>query len=297
MSAAVIPELPATEPAVLVVGSLNADLVVSVGHLPLPGETVLAQHATRAAGGKGANQAVAARSTGVRVLMAGAVGDDDQGRAYRWRLTRLGVDASYVGVARDDATGQAIVVSQLDGDNHVIVLPGANRSVRRQDVHRALETLRPGDVVLLQLEIRLDLVEWTILAAADRDLQVILNLSPYADLSSEALAAVDVLVVNEGEAMRLADLGSVTPQSMVVTLGAAGASWDGEHRVGPRVPEHEVRDTTGAGDAFCGVLAAMLAQGYDRDEALDAALAAGAAAVRYLGAQPDGSLLDPPGAK
>lgn len=284
-------------PTVLVVGSLNADLVAGVWHLPRPGETVIARSSMWAAGGKGANQAVAARAVGVRVLMAGAVGDDDQGRAYRRRLDELGIDTRFVTTDPTRPTGQAVVVSQLesDGANFIVVLPGANDLVTIEQVRAALDALHPGDVVLLQLEIGVGIVEWAILAAAERDLQVVLNLSPYDDLSPQALAAADVVVVNEPEALRLADLGSAPPQSLVVTLGAAGASWDGLHRVGPQVPEHEVRDTTGAGDAFCGTLAAMLAQGHDREEALDAALAAGAAAVRYVGAQPDGALLRGPG--
>lgn len=283
---------------VLVVGSLNADLVASVTHLPQPGETVIAESCTWAAGGKGANQAVAARGTGVRVLMAGAVGDDDQGRAYLQRLDGLGIDTRFVAVDPQQVSGHAVVVSQVDGEraNQIIVVPGANRHVPRHVVQEALDALKPGNVVLLQLEIDPILAEWTMMAALERDLQVVLNLSPYADLSPDALAAADVVVVNEPEALRLADLGSAPPQSLVVTLGAAGASWDGLHRVGPQVPEHEVVDTTGAGDALCGVLAAMLAQGYDRLEALDAALDAGAMAVRYVGAQPDGLLLGRPGA-
>lgn len=284
-------------PTVLVVGSLNADLVAGVWQLPRAGETVLAETSVSTAGGKGANQAVAARAAGVRVLMAGVVGEDDQGRAYRRRLDGLGIDTRFLVADPRRPTGQAVVVSQLesDGANFIVVLPGANDLVTPAQVTAALDALDPGDVVLLQLEIGTGLVEWIILAAAERDLQVVLNLSPYDDLSPQALAAVDVVVVNEPEALRLADLGSAPPQSLVVTLGAAGASWDGRHRVGPRVPEHEVRDTTGAGDAFCGTLAAMLAGGYDRDEALDAALGAGAAAVRYVGAQPDGVLFDRPG--
>lgn len=284
-------------PTVLVVGSLNADLVAGVPQLPRPGETVIADTSVLTAGGKGANQAVAARTAGARVLMAGAVGDDDQGRAYRRRLKDLGVDTRFLAVDRKRATGQAVVVSQLqrDGANFIVVLPGANLAVSPAHVRSALDELDPGDVVLLQLEIDPRVVEWTIVAAAERDLQVVLNLSPYADLSPQALAATDVVVVNEPEALRLADLGSAPPQSLLVTLGAAGASWDGVHRVGPQVPEHLVRDTTGAGDAFCGTLAAMLAQGHDREDALDAALEAGAAAVRYVGAQPDGTLLERPG--
>lgn len=283
-------------PTVLVVGSLNADLVAGVRQLPRPGETAIAESSVWTAGGKGANQAVAARRAGARVLMAGVVGEDDQGRAYRRRLDALEIDARFLSVDPRRSTGNAVVVSQLgsDGANFIVVLPGANRSLTTAQVAAALDAIEPGDVVLLQLELDPGLVGWAILAAAERDLQVVLNLSPYADLSPQALAAVDVVVVNEPEALRLADLGSAPPQSLVVTLGAAGASWDGVHRVGPRVPEHQVRDTTGAGDAFCGTLAAMLAQGYDRDEALDAALSAGAEAVRYVGAQPDGLLLDRP---
>lgn len=284
--------VPAARPParVLVVGSLNVDLIAGVRNLPRPGETVVAIGSEVCPGGKGANQAVAARGTGVHVLLAGAVGDDDHGRAYRRRLDALGIDTRYLMVDQHRATGQAVVVAAHEGeaDNLIVVLPGANDGLSSILVTEALEELAPGDVVLFQVEIDPGLVEAAILAAAERDLQIVLNLSPYADLSPQSLAAVDVVVVNEIEALQLADLGSAAPQSLVVTLGAAGASWDGMHRVGPQLPEHLVVDTTGAGDAFCGVLAAKLAQGLDREEALDAALEAGAAAVRHSGAQPGG---------
>lgn len=286
---------------VLVVGSLNVDTIAAVSALPRPGETVIADWSAVQAGGKGANQAVAARAAGAEVALVGAVGADDHGRAYLARLIALGIDVGGVRVDPELPTGQAVVTSATEsgGENTIVVLPGANgwSWTWPDHVGAALDRCAPGDVVLVQLEIPVPVVEWVVTAASERDLQVVLNLSPYADLAGQPLTMVDVVVVNEVEALTLADRGVAAPQSIVVTLGASGACWDGLRRTGPRVPEHEVRDTVGAGDAFCGTLAARLAQGYDRDEALDAALAAGAAAVRYVGAQPGACLVPPAGGR
>lgn len=270
---------------VLVLGSLNVDLVTRVERHPRPGETVLGEGLRRLAGGKGANQAVAAAAAGGRVSMAGCVGDDDGGRAYRARLERLGIDVAGVRVVDGTETGHAIVQVSDDGENAIVVVPGANAALDEREV-AAVDTLGPGDVLVLQLEVPFAVVCTAARRAAGRGARVVLNVAPWASLPPDVVALADPVVANELEMQALAEAGA-QPASLLVTFGANGASWDGVSAPAHPVSADEVADTTGAGDAFCGALAAALARGADRVEALDAALAAGADAVRREGAQPD----------
>jgi ribokinase len=268
---------------VIVVGSLNVDLVTMVERHPSPGETVLGESVGRFAGGKGANQAVAARRAGAEVVMVGAVGNDDAGDAYLQRLAELGIE-SRVHRIEDTPTGAAVITIDRSGENSIIVVPGANSEFDAREVGAG-----PGDVVLLQLEIPLECVSRVARESHRAGARVVVNLAPYASLPDDVVTLADPLVVNESEAALLADAG-LMPRSLLVTFGAAGAMWDGERVDGIAVAEDEVVDTVGAGDAFCGALAAALADGDDRTAALRRANAAGAAAVRWSGAQPDGRL-------
>ncbi|HET8599429.1 MAG TPA: ribokinase [Segeticoccus sp.] len=272
---------------VVVVGSLNVDHVTRVERHPEPGETVLGESAGRLAGGKGANQAMAARAAGAEVGVVGCVGQDEDGRAYLDRLAAAGVDTAALR-STTAPTGRAIITVDEAGENTIIVVPGANAELTADDL-AVLDELGPDDVVLLQLEIPLPVVERAVRRAGEAGARVVVNVSPYAPLAPEVVALVDLAVVNEHEALALADSGLV-PKSVLVTFGAAGAAWDGIRADGVPVPDGEVVDTTGAGDAFCGALAAALAAGADRAEALQRALQAGADAVRHEGAQPDGRL-------
>ncbi len=272
---------------VFVLGSLNVDLVTHVDRHPQPGETVLGNGLERLAGGKGANQAVAAAAAGAETLMVGAVGDDEAGAAYVERLRRLGVDVSSLATV-PGPTGTALIVVDEAGENTIVVVPGANGEVGRT----ALETVDsagPGDVLLVQLEIPLATVADGCARAAQRGARVVLNVAPYADLPADVIALGDPVVANEHEAELLRE-SDATPRSLLVTLGAEGADWDGLRLPAAAVPADEVLDTTGAGDAFCGALAAALARGDDHEPALRSALTAGADAVRHLGAQPDSAL-------
>lgn len=268
---------------VIVVGSLNVDLVTMVARHPRPGETVLGESVGRFAGGKGANQAVAARRAGADVVMVGAVGADDAGDAYLRRLADLGIRAEVQRI-EGTPTGAAVITVDRSGENAIIVVPGANGEL---DVREA--GAGSADVVLLQLEIPLDCVARVARESHRAGARVIINLAPYASLPDDVIALADPLVVNESEAALLADAG-LMPASLLVTFGAAGAMWDGERVEGIPVDAEEVLDTVGAGDAFCGALAAALASGASRTEALRRANAGGAAAVRWTGAQPDGGL-------
>ncbi len=266
---------------VLVVGSLNVDLVVPVERLPAPGETVLATGGVRRfAGGKGGNQAIAAAEAGSRVVMIGAVGDDEPGRAYSVRLSSRGVYPR-LAVMHGQWTGMAQITREASGEVMIVVQPGANVSARA-DVNDITE----GDVLLCSLEIPLPVVVDAVTRAAAAGARVIVNASPYAALPPEVLEVADPLVVNEHEALQLADSG-LLPKSLLVTFGAAGAQWDELRADGIPVAPEAVVDTTGAGDAFCGALAASLARGDSRELALRWATHAGATAVQRVGAQSD----------
>ena len=273
---------------VLVLGSLNVDLVTTVDRHPRPGETVLGDGLRSLAGGKGANQAVAAAAAGAAVAMVGCVGDDAGGTAYRARLTALGIDASGVRTVGGTPSGHALIAVDDRAENSIIVIPGANHLVDATEV-AAVDALGPGDVLLLQLEVPLPAVCAAARRAASRGARVLLNVAPYAALPADVVALADPVIANEHEMVALAESG-LQAGSLLVTFGANGASWDGEQVPAHAVPAAEVVDTTGAGDAFCGALAAALARGADRGEALDAALSAGAAAVRHAGAQPHPTL-------
>lgn len=273
---------------VVVLGSLNLDLVTQVERHPEPGETVLGEGLERLAGGKGANQAMAAAAAGADVLMIGAVGDDDAGRAYVERLHDAGIDTSAITVLDDVPTGTALIVVGEGAENTIVVVPGANSRVSDTAL-TVVDAMTPEDVLLVQLEIPLETVAEACARAAARDVRVVLNIAPYADLPAEVIEVADPLVANEHEAQLLGQTGT-RPRSRLVTLGAHGAVWDDLGLPAVEVPDDEVLDTTGAGDAFCGALAAALARGEGREQALQAALEAGGVAVRHHGAQPDPQL-------
>ncbi|EAP97281.1 ribokinase [Janibacter sp. HTCC2649] len=273
---------------VMVLGSLNVDLVTRVERHPSPGETLLGEGLDRLAGGKGANQAVAAAAAGAEVLMVGCVGDDGGGAAYLERLRDRGIDVSRVRTVAGEASGHALIAVDDRGENSIIVIPGANGLLDATEI-AAVDALGPGDVLLLQLEVPLPVVCAAARRAAHVGARVVINTAPYAALPADVIALGDPVVANEHEMVALAESGA-EPASLLVTFGANGVTWDGETVPAHRVDHLAVRDTTGAGDAFCGALAAALATGADRAGALEAALSAGAAAVQHVGAQPDPAL-------
>jgi ribokinase len=270
-------------PTVWVLGSLNVDAIVRVERHPLPGETVLGGPVETRFGGKGANQAVAAAVAGAEVRMIGRVGEDPEGHAYRTRLAAFGVDVQHVRVDAAAATGRAAIAVAADGENTIIVSPGANAAVEPGDL-AALASIAEGDVLLVQLEIDLDVVGEAVRTGATKGARVVLNAAPYAALPGEVLALADPVVANEAEAASLA-AADAQPVQLLVTRGAEGSSW-GELRV-PAEPVDAPVDTTGAGDTYCGALAAALAAGAGPEEAMRTAAAAAARWVMWLGAQPD----------
>lgn len=267
----------------MVVGSANADLVLEVDHVVAPGETLLASASSRGAGGKGANQAVAAARAGADVAFIGAVGNDVDGELLRGALVTAGVEVTRLRTVEDAASGLAVVSVGADGENAIVVVPGANDTlIELGDGDRDLLATAP--VVLLQLEIP---VPFVAAAAALADGLVVLNAAPAMPLPPELLADVDVLVVNEGEAATLGADALAAVAAVVTTLGADGCVLHRSGEAELRVPAEpvEVVDTTGAGDAFCGALAAALADGADWPTVLRAATHAAARAVGSPGAQ------------
>ena len=214
--------------------------------------------------------------------------DDGPGRAYLDRLAALGIDTAAVSGSTTAPTGTALITVDEQGENSIIVVAGANGEPDPALVEHA-GSLGSGDVLLCSLEVPLDTVADAARAADRAGARVVLNLAPYAALPPDVIALADPVVVNESEMRALAD-SALVPQSLLVTFGAAGARWGTEGVDGIPVAKGDLGDTVGAGDAFCGALAAALAEGADRRSALEAANAAGAAAVRWVGAQPDAAL-------
>ncbi len=275
---------------VLVVGSVNADLVVRVDRRPSAGETVLGSDLETHPGGKGANQAVAAARLGGRVAFLGRAGDDGQGDLVRAALSDDGVDISHL-ITTPGPNGVALITVGPEGDNSIIVSPGANARVSEEDVAAAVPLFASSAVVSFQLEIPLPAVLAAARAANAAGARVVVNLSPPAPVPDELIALADPLVVNEHEAAFLGDtdpagLLARGARSVVITRGADGAVVADRTGVSEvPSPKVEVVDTTGAGDAFTGALCLRLARGDDLPDAARFAARVGAAAVRRAGAQ------------
>lgn len=264
---------------VVVLGSLNIDLVATVERLPTPGETLTARHFARRPGGKGANQAAAAARAGATTRLIGCVGSGD-GQSYRELLHARGVDISSVRFVPDIATGHALIVVDDFGENTIVVAPGANAEVGEHEIG-ALD-LRAGDVLVLQQEIPAEAVRAAARAGRDAGSTVLLNPSPWRGQDAQLFGDCDTLIVNAGEAEQLRTAGYDVSQA-VVTSGGEGARWGDLRAPGQAVT---AVDTTGAGDAFTGTLAAAIAAGADRRTALEQAVRAGSQAVLHEGAQP-----------
>jgi ribokinase len=284
---------------VVVVGSVNADLVIGVERRPAPGETVLGSDLATYPGGKGANQAVAAARLGGRVGILGRIGDDGHGVLLRDALAAAGVDLTHL-LVTEGPSGVALITVDTGGDNSIIVSPGANARLVPADAERAAPMLGGAAVVSFQLEIPIETVEAAARTAAEAGARVVLNLSPPAPLSDGLLALCDPLVVNEHEAAFLlghrgepADPAALAggllgrgPRSVLITLGADGALVaDPSGVTAVPSPRVEAVDTTGAGDAFTAALCLRLARGDGLPDAARYAARVGAAAVRKPGAQ------------
>ncbi len=285
------PAADAAPPRVVVAGSANMDLVAMAAHLPQPGETVLGDEFVMVPGGKGANQAIAAARAGATCTFLGAIGSDSFGVTLKARLTASGVDVTHLRVAYG-ASGVAVVMVDVAGENAIIATPGANASFTTLS-DAETEAIRAADVLVCQLEIPVETVAAAARVARAAGTRVVLNAAPARALPDDLLAAVDLLVVNEGEARAVTGGGRTDPAALlkvapraVLTLGAQGAWYGDRDGTAVTIPAFPVRtvDSTAAGDAFTGALAVAWGEGRDLVEAVRWACAAGAACVRRLGA-------------
>ncbi|MBA0124010.1 ribokinase [Haloechinothrix sp. YIM 98757] len=292
---------PSRDAALVVVGSANRDVTVEVRRRPGPGETVFGGDTRTGTGGKGANVAVAAARLGATVAMVGSVGKDVAGDELLASLREAGVGT---GLMRrgERPSGAAYITVTPDGENSIIVSPGANAALGAEDVHAAREMLAGADVLCTVLEVPLEAVRAAVCVAVASGVRVVLNASPVVTLDAATMAAADPLIVNTHEARWLLgrqddaavdpagsarELREAGPRSVVVTCGARGAVVaDGSGEITwVRAEPVTVVDTTGAGDAFSGALAARLAAGAELVVAAEHAARVAAISVTVRGTQ------------
>jgi ribokinase len=265
---------------ITVVGSVNLDLVASGAQLPHPGETVTGARLARYPGGKGANQALAAARLGHKVRLIAAVGNDDMAEEALKLLRNGGVDLSSTQYLNGETTGVALIAVSPEGENLIVVCPGANNALGPDDVTGA-----PIEHMLGVLEVPVP----ALLAAARRATGLVaLNLAPAMKVPDELLAEADLLVVNETEAAFYGASLHAPGRLVAISLGADGAElWKGGTRVASaKPPEVRVVDTVGAGDTFFAALSTALIEGMDETAALTFAVTAGALTCTKPGAQP-----------
>jgi ribokinase len=287
---------------ILVLGSSNVDLILRIPRFPKPGETLIGQDLVTAYGGKGANQAIAARRLGGDVTFITKLGNDPFGQSYRKYLIQNGLGARGLLQSSELPTGVALIELTPRGENRIIVSPGANAALSARDLKNFSRVWKDIRVLLTQLEIPLATVRTGLMTARRHGALTLLNPSPVTPLPSEILSLLDFLVLNEGEAECLAgikmrkrgDLSRIAGRllgkgvkNVVVTLGPRGLFYkNGDRELGMVAFPVKATDTTGAGDAFTGALACGIAEEKPIGEVLRLANAAGALAATRLGAQP-----------
>ncbi|MEX2741486.1 ribokinase [Rhizobium mongolense] len=286
---------------ITVFGSINMDLIATTDRLPKPGETVAGNGFATAAGGKGANQALAARRAGCVVHMVGAVGRDEFAAPALMLLDQAGIRLAGVKHV-DGPTGTALILVGGDGENMIAVVPGANGTIAAEDADAAIGAMSKGDTLMLQFEVPAPAVERALAAAKVKGVTTVLNLAPLIADAPRLGRLADIVIANETEFERLAGQDNMNPadretalrrlhgetgQTLIVTLGADGviAIRDGvlTRAKGLKI---EPVDTVGAGDTFCGYFAASLDEGLDFEAALRRAAVAGSLACLKAGAQP-----------
>jgi ribokinase len=285
---------------ITVLGSLNIDLVTTAERLPDPGETIGGNQFYTSPGGKGANQALAARRAGSVVRMVGAVGTDQFADSAMANLQDAGVDLFAV-LRSAKQTGTAAIYVADDGENTIIVVPGANETIGQTEAVEAVETMSKGDFLMMQMELPPCAMEAAIEAAREKGVRTLLNIAPMSKKAADLAVLVDIVVANETEFDLLIGRTIATPlerieqlklehekqgQTIVVTLGSEGAIAvrSGQIFTAAGLPISPI-DTVGAGDTFCGYLASGLDQGMDFGVALRRAAVAGSLACLSMGAQ------------
>lgn len=290
-----------TRARIVVVGSSNTDLVLRSSRLPLPGETVRGEEFRVFAGGKGANQAVAAARFGAQVSLVAGVGRDDYGDAAISRLRSEGIDLRHVIRSRGAPSGVAMILVDSTGENSISVAPGSNLELRAEHVDAAEAVIRRADCLVAQLEIPMAVVQRAIVLARRHRVPILLNPAPTRPVSTALLRRVTFLTPNQSELGALTrratrqrseiqtaatQLHSIGVANVIVTCGANGVCWCGEHgfRWFP-APMVRVVDTVGAGDCFSGTFAAAVGEGASVEEAIQIANVAASISVTRPGAQ------------
>ncbi|MBE6187049.1 MAG: ribokinase [Rikenellaceae bacterium] len=289
---------------IVVIGSSNTDMVVKTSHLPAGGETVLGGDFFMNAGGKGANQAVAAARYGNRVVFVAKTGDDLFGRQVRKSMAEDGIVTDYVFVDKEHPSGVALITIDKDAENCIVVAGGANMYLSPADIDTAAEEILKADVVLMQLESPIETVAYAARMAAKAGIPVILNPAPAPAeaLSEELLKDLFLITPNRSEASHISgievtDMESahraakaiheMGPKNVIITLGSDGSLvYDGSMFMRVEALKVEAVDTTAAGDTYNGVLASVIAEGKSLIEAVREANIAGAISVTRMGAQP-----------
>ncbi|WP_419735634.1 ribokinase [Pseudomonas sp. COR18] len=288
---------------VVVIGSLNMDLVTRAERLPRAGETLIGQSFGTVPGGKGANQAVAAARLGAQVSMVGCVGDDAYGQQLRDALLAEGIDCQAVTAVEGVSSGVALIVVDDSSQNAIVIVAGGNGRVSREGVKGFDAVLQAADVIICQLEIPLDTVGYALKRGRELGKTVILNPAPAsAPLPADWYASIDYLIPNESEASALSGLPVDSQASaeaaaarlmaagagkVIITLGAQGSLFaDGQGFTHFPAPKVQALDTTAAGDTFVGGFAAALACGKSEAEAIRFGQVAAALSVTRAGAQP-----------
>lgn len=281
--------------SVVVLGSANVDIVIELARIPGPGETVITEHSGRGRGGKGNNQAVAASRAGAPTVMLGAVGDDDTGDYLLEGMRDAGIDTAHVRRISGCTSGTAYVMVDERAENAIVVVAGANARMTELTTTEQ-QVIAQADVLLIQLEIPMPTVLAAARVAGANETFVILNAAPYADLPDELIESLDLLIVNEHEAVQTAgtpgppdELGARINErvrSVLITLGVAGSLLCRRDEPPVRIaaPQVAAVDTTAAGDTYCGAYAAAKVAGHDEQRCLELAASAAALAVQREGA-------------
>ncbi|BEP50863.1 MULTISPECIES: ribokinase [Variovorax] len=291
----------ASPPRIVVLGSLNMDIVLRVPHAPAAGETLLGHSIAHIPGGKGANQAVSCAREGGRVGMIGCVGNDAHGQALRDALGRDGIDTAALRTSPGEPTGTALILVEDGGQNRIVMIPGANAQAEI-DAPALRQQLQGAAFLVTQFEIPMGQVARAISVAHEAGCKVLLNPSPVQPIAEPLWPRIDTLVVNEIEAEALCGQAADSPQEaalagqalrakgiarVVVTLGARGAvAIDADGARHHPAPQAQAVDTTAAGDTFLGALAVALGEGQSFDEAVRLGIRAAALCIQQPGAQP-----------
>jgi len=287
---------------VTVVGSFMYDLVATVPRRPKTGETLVGNTFGMFLGGKGANQAIAASRAGSKVTMVGRLGNDSFGKQFFEKFSKEGINTDFVAQDDENGTGVAMPLIDASGDNSIVIIPQANMALTVENINQAQSTIADADVLVMQCEVPMDANQRAAEIAKQNDTLVILNPAPAQLIPDQILKLVDIIIPNEIETETLTGLPTKTEnevlvagrnllskgvETVILTLGDRGSlllNEDGEKLI----PAFDVSvvDTTAAGDSFCGVLAASLANGISINLSVEIANAAGALAVTKLGAEP-----------